>query len=328
MGALVLLFGVIAAVLAIAENVFLIGLPVGLVYKPLFWVFYVVILVVVSLVKFVRQQDTLVIERLGRYNRTLTAGINLVWPILERVAYEFDLRERVISVPAQEAITKDNATVTIDGVLYYKIVNAHDAAYGTQDIAKAITNLAQTTMRSAIGSMELDKTFELRGEINEKIVTAVADAATHWGALVTRYEIKDIKMPKSLLDSMERQMKAERDKRAVILESEGAKQSQINHAEGEKQSKILRADGEKEAAIKVAEGQAQAIELVRTQITAEGGDKAVQLEVAKSALGQYGNLAKTGNSLIIMGDEADPSGWIAKAMAVLNTAGAHTKHTA
>jgi regulator of protease activity HflC (stomatin/prohibitin superfamily) len=236
--------------------------------------------------------EALVIERLGRYNRTLTAGINIVWPAVERVAYAFDLREQVMEVPAQDAITKDNATVTIDGILYYKIVHAKDAAYGAQDIRKAIINLAQTTMRSAIGSMELDKTFEQRGEINEKVVKAVAEAAQTWGAQVTRYEIKDIKMPRSLLESMERQMKAERDKRATVLESEGFKQSQINRADGERQAAILRSEGEQQAAINVAQGQAEAIRLVREQIKQDGGSEAVQLEVAKAALEQYGMLAK------------------------------------
>ncbi|MCX7898879.1 MAG: paraslipin [Methylocystis sp.] len=253
----------------------------------------------------------LVIERLGRYNRSLAAGGNFVWPVGERVAYVFDLREQVIDVPEQDAITKDNATVTIDGILYYKIVNAKDAAYGAADIRRAIINLAQTSMRSAIGAMELDKTFENRSEINEKVVRAVAEAAQLWGAHVTRYEIKDIKMPESLRQSMERQMKAERDKRAAVLESEGIKQSEINRAEGEKQAAILR-----------AEGQAKAIELVRSQITQQGGEQTVQLEVAKSAIEQYGKLAKAGNSVVLMGDAGDPSGWLAKAMAVLNAVNA------
>lgn len=322
MRGLVFVIGLVAIALAAIESVFRLGLPVDLVYNPLFWIVYVVVLTIASIVKFVRQQDTLVVERLGRYNRTLTAGINIVWPIVERIAYEFDLREQVIDVPAQEAITKDNATVGIDGILYYKIVNARDAAYGSQNIARAIVSLAQTTMRSTIGSMELDKTFENRAEINEKVVKAVAEAAQLWGASVTRYEIKDIKMPKSLLESMERQMKAERDKRATVLESEGAKQSAINHADGEKQAKILRATGEKESAILVAEGQAKAIKLVADEIMKEGGQQAVQLEVAKEALIQYGHLAKAGNSLILMGNDADPSGFIAKAMAVLKTVSA------
>ena len=322
MGALVFLGGLAAIGLAIIGRYLPLGFPAGFVYSPLFWFGYVALLTAATIVKFVRQQEALVVERLGRYNRTLTAGINIVWPAVERVAYVFDLREQVMEVPAQDAITKDNATVTIDGILYYKIVHAKDAAYGAQDIRKAIINLAQTTMRSAIGSMELDKTFEQRGEINEKVVKAVAEAAQTWGAQVTRYEIKDIKMPRSLLESMERQMKAERDKRATVLESEGFKQSQINRADGERQAAILRSEGEQQAAINVAQGQAEAIRLVREQIKQDGGSEAVQLEVAKAALEQYGQLAKQGNSLIIMGDNADPSGWLAKAMAVLKTAGA------
>jgi regulator of protease activity HflC (stomatin/prohibitin superfamily) len=306
MGFPLFVVGAIAIGLLILDRNLNLGLPLALFHNPLFWFAYVALLALSTMVRFVRQQSVLVIERLGRYNRTLTAGINFVYPMVERIAYIFDLREQVIDVPAQEAITKDNATVTIDGILYYKIVNAKDAAYGAEDIRRAIVNLAQTSMRSAIGSMELDKTFENRTEINEHVVRAVSDAAQLWGAHVTRYEIKDIKMPESLRQSMERQMKAEREKRAAVLESEGVKQSEINRAEGEKQAAILR-----------AEGQARAIELVRSQITQLGGDQAVQLEVAKSAIEQYGRLAKTGTSLVLMGDSADPAGWIAKAMAVL-----------
>jgi len=306
MGFPLFIVGVVSIGLLILDRNYGLGLPI--LHNPLFWFAYVALLALASMVRFVRQQSVLVIERLGRYNRTLTAGVNFVYPIVERVAYSFDMREQVIDVPEQDAITKDNATVTIDGVLYYKIINAKDAAYGAEDIRRAIVNLAQTSMRSAIGSMELDKTFENRNEINGHVVRAVSDAAQLWGAHVTRYEIKDIKMPESLRQSMERQMKAERDKRAAVLESEGVKQSEINRAEGEKQAAILR-----------AEGQAKAIELVRSQITQQGGDAAVQLEVAKSAIEQYGRLAKAGNSLVLMGEGADPAGWIAKAMAVLNT---------
>jgi regulator of protease activity HflC (stomatin/prohibitin superfamily) len=316
MGFPLIIAGAIAIALLIIDRSFHLGLPIGVIQSPLFWFVYVVLLVLATMVRFVRQQTVLVIERLGRYNRTLTAGINFVWPVVERIAYSFDLREQVIDVPEQDAITKDNATVTIDGILYYKIVNAKDAAYGAQDIRRAIVNLAQTSMRSAIGSMELDKTFENRSEINERVVRAVSDAAQLWGAHVTRYEIKDIAMPESLRQSMERQMKAERDKRATVLESEGVKQSEINRADGEKQAAILR-----------AEGQAKAIELVRAQITQVGGDQAVQLEVAKSAIEQYGHLAKAGNSLIVMGDGADPAGWLAKGMAVLKTASAASAPT-
>jgi regulator of protease activity HflC (stomatin/prohibitin superfamily) len=177
MGTFVFLGRLIAIGLAIVDHIHRLSLPIGFVYSPLFWFGYAVILTAAPIVKFVRQQEVLVTERLGRYNRTLTAGINIVWPIVEHVAYMFDLREQVMNIPAQDTITKDNATVTIDGILYYKIVHAQDAAYGTQDICRAIINLAQTTMRSAIGSMELDKTFEQRAEINDKVVKAVAEAA-------------------------------------------------------------------------------------------------------------------------------------------------------
>ena len=234
MGSALFIVGAAAIGLLVLDRSLNLGLPIGLIHNPLFWFAYVALLALSTMVRFVRQQTVLVIERLGRYNRTLSGGVNFVWPVVERVAYTFDLREQVIDVPEQDAITKDNATVTIDGILYYKIVNAKDAAYGAQDIRRAIINLAQTSMRSAIGSMELDKTFENRSEINERVVRAVSDAAQLWGAHVTRYEIKDIAMPESLRQSMERQMKAERDKRAAVLESEGVKQSEINRAEGEK----------------------------------------------------------------------------------------------
>ncbi len=309
MGFPLFIIGAVAVALLVLDHN--LGLGLSFLHNPLFWFVYVALLALAAMVRFVRQQSVLVVERLGRYNRTLTAGVNFVYPIVERVAYVFDLREQVIDVPAQDAITKDNATVTIDGILYYKIINAKDAAYGAENIERAIINLAQTSMRSAIGSMELDKTFENRNEINERVVRAVSDAAQLWGAYVTRYEIKDIRMPESLRQSMERQMKAERDKRAAVLESEGVKQSEINRAEGEKQAAILR-----------AEGQAKAIELVRQQITQIGGDQAVQLEVAKSAIEQYGRLAKAGNALVLMGEGADPAGWVAKAMAVLRTVNA------
>ena len=248
MGSALFIVGAAAIGLLVLDRSFNPGLPIGLIHNPLFWFAYVALLALSTMVRFVRQQTVLVIERLGRYNRTLSGGVNFVWPVVERVAYTFDLREQVIDVPEQDAITKDNATVTIDGILYYKIVNAKDAAYGAQDIRRAIINLAQTSMRSAIGSMELDKTFENRSEINERVVRAVSDAAQLWGAHVTRYEIKDIAMPELLRQSMERQMKAERDKRAAVLESEGVKQSEINRAEGEKQAAILRAEGHRTGA--------------------------------------------------------------------------------
>ncbi|MBI2109401.1 MAG: SPFH/Band 7/PHB domain protein [Parcubacteria group bacterium] len=315
----VFLVGLAALLLAITDTVFQLHMPVGIVYSPFFWIVYVLVLTITATIKFVRQQEVFVVERLGKYNRTLSAGINFVVPVVERLAFQFDLRERVIDVPEQDAITKDNATVTIDGILYFKILDAKDSAYGAKNIEQAVINLAQTTMRSAIGSMELDKTFENREEINKKVVAAVSEAGKTWGVQVTRYEIKDIKMPQSLLESMERQMKAEREKRAAILESEGVRQAKINHAEGEKQSAILVAEGQQQSAVLVAKGQAEAISLVAKEINENGGDKAVQLEVAKKTLEQFGNLAKKNNSLVLMGESADPVGWLTKAMAVIKT---------
>ena len=316
MGGIVFFVGLLAIALAITDSTLQLGLPIDFVYNPLMWVVYVIVLTLSAVVKFVRQQEAIVVERLGKYNRTLTAGLNFLIPILERAAFQFDLREKVIDVPAQVAITKDNASMTIDGILYYKVIHAKDAAYGAENIDRAVINLAQTSMRSTIGAMELDKTFENRTEINGKVVAVVTEAAATWGVQVTRYEIKDIAMPKSLQESMERQMKAERDKRATILESEGFRQAEINKAEGEKQAAILRATGEKESAILVAQGQAEAIKLVANEIGKQGGEKAVQLEVAKDALGKYGELAKKGTTLILMGESSEPMGWIAKAMGV------------
>lgn len=317
MGHLVFMGGLLlASIAAVDHYVFELGLPLGFVWSPWFWLAYLVIMLVAMGVRLVKQQEEWVIERFGSYHRTLRAGLNLIIPIVDQLRAEFDLRERVVDVPEQEAITKDNAAVTIDGVLYYKIVNGHDAAYGAANLEAAITNLSQTTMRSAVGSMDLDQIFEQREAINARVVKVLSEAAVTWGAMVLRYEIKNIKLPKALMEAMERQMKAEREKRAVVLESEGQKTAAINRAQGEQQANVLVAEGDRDAAIARATGQAKAIELVREQILAEGGPQAVQLEVAKEALAQYGHLARETNSMILSGESADPAGWMAKAMAM------------
>lgn len=317
MTAIVFLMGAALALLAVVDGTLGLGLPIGFAYHPFFWLAWVAALVLVASVRFVRQAEEIVIERLGKYFTTRSAGINFVVPLLDQVAYTWDMREHTVDVPAQEATTKDNVTVTVDGVLYYRIVNAKDASYGAQNLQFAITQLAMTNMRSAIGGLNLDQTFEEREQVNSKIVSAITEAAATWGVQVTRYEIKDIRMPQSVQDAMILQMEAERRKRAEILASEGQRQSEINRADGEKQAKILEAEGDKQAAIARAEGQARAIELVREQIIAEGGDKAVQLEVAKEAVGQFGQIAKTGNTLVLQGDSATPAGVMAQAMSVL-----------
>lgn len=317
MTAVVFLIGVAVAAVAIIDSTMGLGLPIGFAYHPFFWVALVAVLILVASVRFVRQSQEIVIERLGKYYTTRSAGINFVVPLLDTIAYEWDMREHTVDVPAQEATTKDNVTVTVDGVLYYRIVNAKDASYGAQNLQFAITQLAMTNMRSAIGGLNLDQTFEEREQVNSKIVNAITEAAATWGVQVTRYEIKDIRMPQSVQDAMILQMEAERRKRAEILASEGQRQSEINRADGEKQSKILEAEGDKAAAIARAEGQARAIELVREQIIAEGGDKAVQLEVAKAAVEQFGNIARTGNTLVLQGESATPAGVMSQAMSVL-----------
>jgi regulator of protease activity HflC (stomatin/prohibitin superfamily) len=317
MAGIVFVVGVLAALAAVVDSTFRLGLPIGFAYHPFFWVAFVAILALVSSVRFVRQAQEVVIERLGRYYSTLPAGINFVVPLLDRVAYDWDMREQTVDVPAQEATTKDNVTVTVDGVLYYRIVNSKDASYGAQNLEFAITQLAMTNMRSAIGGLALDQTFEEREQVNSKIVTAITEAAATWGVQVTRYEIKDIRMPQSVQDAMILQMEAERRKRADILASEGQRQSEINRADGERQAKILEAEGDKAAAIARAEGQARAIALVREQIIATGGDMAVQLEVAKAAVEQFGNIARQGNTLVLQGDSATPAGVMSQALSVL-----------
>jgi regulator of protease activity HflC (stomatin/prohibitin superfamily) len=317
MTAVVFLIGVAVAVLAVLDSTMALGLPIGFAYHPFFWVALVAFLVLVSSVRFVRQAQEVVIERLGKYHTTLSPGINLVVPLFDRIAHEWDMREQTVDVPAQEATTKDNVTVTVDGVLYYRIINSKDASYGAQNLEFAITQLAMTNMRSAIGGLNLDQTFEEREQVNSKIVTAITEAAATWGVQVTRYEIKDIRMPQSVQDAMILQMEAERRKRADILASEGQRQAEINRADGEKQAKILEAEGDKQASIARAEGQARAIELVREQIVAQGGDKAVQLEVAKAAVEQFGNIAKEGNTLVLQGDSATPAGVMTQALSVL-----------
>lgn len=317
MTAVVFLIGVAVAVLAVLDSAMGLGMPIGFAYHPFFWVALVAFLALVSSVRFVRQSQEVVIERLGKYHTTLSPGINFVVPLLDRIAYDWDMREQTVDVPAQEATTKDNVTVTVDGVLYYRIINSKDASYGAHNLEFAITQLAMTNMRSAIGGLALDQTFEEREQVNSKIVSAITEAAATWGVQVTRYEIKDIRMPQSVQDAMILQMEAERRKRAEILASEGQRQAEINRADGEKQAKILEAEGDKQASIARAEGQARAIELVREQIIADGGDKAVQLEVAKAAVEQFGNIAKQGNTLVLQGDSATPAGVMTQALSVL-----------
>ena len=295
-----------------------------------------------SSIKFVPQNRAFVIERFGKYRRTLVAGLNFLVPFLDKVAYDQSLKEHVSDVPSQSAITKDNIALTIDGVLYMKVLDPYKVSYGVDDYDIAVTQLAQTTMRSEIGKIQLDKTFEDRESLNAAIVRAINEAAEPWGVQVLRYEIKDIEPPRSVLEAMERQMKAERDKRATVLDSEGERQAAINVAEGEKQAKVLSAEGDRAQQILTAQGEAQAIELVATakamairtigESAATGpGQKAVQLDLATQAIMAKQNIAKE-STVVLMGDKASDAGSVvAEAVAVvtaMNKSGAFNPDSA
>jgi regulator of protease activity HflC (stomatin/prohibitin superfamily) len=287
----------------------------------------IAVLVVSRAVKVVPQQHAWVVERLGRYDRTLAPGLNLIVPFIERVAYRHMLKEVPMDIASQVCITRDNTQLTVDGILYFQVTDAMRASYGSSNYVVAISQLAQTTLRSVIGRLELDKTFEERDFINHSVVSALDEAATNWGVKVLRYEIKDLTPPAEILHAMQRQITAEREKRAVIATSEGTRQQQINQAEGERQAAIERSEGERQAAINRAQGEASAIEavaaatahaieLVAEAIGKPGGSDAVQLKVAQQALDAYGRLAKTSTTLVVPGDMSQAAGLIASAMAV------------
>ncbi len=279
-------------------------------------------------VRIVPQRSAFIVERLGKYRDTLEAGFHVLLPFLDRVAYRHTLKEQAIDVPPQTCITQDNISVEVDGILYLQVVDAGKASYGINNYQFASTQLAQTTMRSVIGKLELDRTFEERETINSAIVDAVDKASDSWGVKVTRYEVKNIIPPQSIKDAMEKQMRAEREKRAVIAESEGAKQAKINVAEGDKQELIKRSEGERERRIneavgqaseieKVAEATAKGIREIASAINEQGGKDAVNLRVAEQYIKEFGKLAKTNNSLIIPSNLSDMAGMIASAMTVI-----------
>ncbi len=295
-----------------------------------FWGGLAVVLLVLlkTSIKFVPQNRAFVIERFGKYRTSLTAGLNFIMPFIDRIAYDRSLKEQAIDVPSQAAITKDNIGLTVDGVLYMKVLDPYKASYGVEEYGFAVTQLAQTTMRSELGKMDLDKTFEERDILNAAIVSAINDAAMPWGVQVLRYEIKDITPPRSVLEAMERQMKAERDKRATILESEGERQSAINVAEGERQSVVLAAQAQREEQILKAEGEAKAIELVAEAKAAaltkigeaaatEQGQKAVQLALAEQAIVAKQNIAKESTIVLMDGESNDAGRVVTEAVAVV-----------
>jgi regulator of protease activity HflC (stomatin/prohibitin superfamily) len=289
-----------------------------------------VLIIVAKTAVVVPQQNAYVVERLGRYSGTLGAGFHVLMPFLDVIRYRHSLKESAFDIPAQVCITRDNVQVGVDGILYLKVLNAERASYGISDYLFAITQLAQTTLRSEIGKIDLDKTFEERTNINMSVVAELDKASEPWGVKVLRYEIKNITPPHDILAAMEKQMRAEREKRAVILTSEGARDALINNAEGAKQETIKNSEARRQQQINEAEGQAQAILAVATA-TAEGirrvanamqdpgGAQAVQLRVAEQYIAQFGQLAKESNTLVIPANAADIASMIGVAMRVMNT---------
>jgi regulator of protease activity HflC (stomatin/prohibitin superfamily) len=298
----------------------------------------VLILLIITIIfiarslKVVPQQNAWVVERLGKYHATLTPGLNLLVPFVDRVAYKHSLKEIPLDVPSQVCITKDNTQLTVDGILYFQVTDPMRASYGSSDYIIAITQLAQTTLRSVIGRMELDKTFEERDQIHGSVVLSLDEAALNWGVKVLRYEIKDLTPPAEILRSMQAQITAEREKRALIAASEGRRQEQINIAtgereafiarsEGEKQAEINKAQGEAAAIVSVAEATALAIRQVAEAIRAPGGEQAVQLKVAEKAVEAYAQLAQKNNTMIVPGNMTEVSALIGSAMALVKGAG-------
>lgn len=292
-----------------------------------------VVLVLVALkfsIKFVPQNRAYVVERFGKYRKTLEAGLNFIMPVIDRVAANRSLKEQAEDVPSQSAITKDNISLSVDGVLYFRVLDPYKATYGVDNYVFAVTQLAQTTMRSELGKMELDKTFEERDQLNANIVASINEASSPWGIQVLRYEIKDIVPPNSVMEAMEAQMKAERLKRAQILESEGDRQSAINVAEGQKQSvvlaaeadkqeQVLQAQGEASAIVAVAEAQAEALRKVGEAANTEPGQKAVQLDLATKAIEAKQAIAKESSVVLLPDGGSDAANVVAQAMTIINT---------
>ena len=286
---------------------------------------------IVRSIKVVPQQHALVVERLGKYHATLVPGLNFLVPFVDRLAYRHSLKEIPLDVPSQVCITRDNTQLTVDGILYFQVTDPMRASYGASNYIVAITQLAQTTLRSVIGKMELDKTFEERTLINTAVVNALDEAALNWGVKVLRYEIKDLTPPAAILHAMQAQITAEREKRALIAASEGRRQEQINIATGEREALIARSEGEKQAEINKAQGEAAAITTVAdatsnairkiaAAIREPGGDQAVQLKVAERAVDAFAQLAQKNNTMIVPGNMSEVSALIGTAMTLFKAA--------
>jgi regulator of protease activity HflC (stomatin/prohibitin superfamily) len=291
----------------------------------------IVIIVVARTAVVVPQQSAYVVERLGRFHATLSAGFHVLLPFVDVIRYRHSLKERAIDIPAQVCITRDNVQVGVDGILYLKVMNAERASYGISDFAFAITQLAQTNLRSEVGKIDLDRTFEERTNINTAVVTELDKASEAWGVKVLRYEIKNITPPQDVLAAMEKQMRAEREKRAVILTSEGTRDAAINNAEGEKQQvikasearklqQINEAEGQSAAILSVATATAEGIRRVADAIKVNGGYEAVQLRIAEQYVTQFGELAKKSNTLVLPANVADVGSMIALAMKSIQAA--------
>ncbi|GAB4339905.1 MAG: stomatin-like protein [Desulfobulbaceae bacterium] len=281
-------------------------------------VFVIVVLLKTAVV--VPQKSEYVVERLGKYRTTLGAGFHILIPFFDKVAYKRSLKEEPIDIPAQTCITSDNVTMEVDGVLYLQVINSQQSAYGVEDYRFAAIQLAQTSLRSAIGKISLDNTFEARESLNMQVVDALDEATQNWGVKVLRYEIKDIQPPRSVLDAMEKQMRAEREKRAEIAHSEGERQSLINRAEGEKMRLINEAEGQAQSILRVAEATAEGIRRVAESLSLPGGTEAANLEVAKRYVDQFGRLAKENNTMILPGNLADVASMVATAMSSIRQA--------
>jgi regulator of protease activity HflC (stomatin/prohibitin superfamily) len=288
-----------------------------------------ILIAFLSTFKVVPQRSVFIVERLGKYSRSLDAGFHILIPFIDRVAYKQNLKEQAIDVAPQICITKDNIAVEVDGILYLQVMDPVKASYGIDNYRFAVIQISQTTMRSVIGKMELDKTFEERETVNGTIVSAVDKASDPWGIKVSRYEVKNISPPQGIRDAMEKQMRAEREKRALIAESEGQKQAKINRAEGDRQEMIARSEGERQRMINEASGTAAEIEMVAIatakgireiarSINEEGGMNAVNLRVAEQYLTEFGKLAKTNNTMIVPADLSDIAGVISSITSVLN----------
>jgi regulator of protease activity HflC (stomatin/prohibitin superfamily) len=296
------------------------GIEIALVFLVLAAVF------VIRSIKVVPQQNAWVVERWGKYKGSLTPGLNFVFPFMDRVAYKHSLKEIPLDVPSQVCITRDNTQLQVDGILYFQVTDPMRASYGSSNYIMAVTQLAQTSLRSVIGKLELDKTFEERDIINAQVVAAIDEAALNWGVKVLRYEIKDLTPPKEILHAMQSQITAEREKRALIAASEGRKQEQINIATGEREASIARSEGEKQAVINNAQGEAaailvvaqanaRAIEVVAMAIGQPGGGQAVQLKVAEKAVEAYSKVASDATTtLIVPSNMTEVSALIASAM--------------